>query len=269
MLLTWKVIIGRVHVMTILRGFTLLILSILLVIPILAQDIATPEPVIETQGEDVIIDGEQLAAGLINVAGDAATGVSRIFDDFINRLYSVPRNDIVRVLMVIGGAILLIAGWRIYDWIIVFAGFIIGASTAMALVPDTNTVMSIAALLIGGLIGALLGYFAYYLAVFFIGAYVGILLLGTIATSLGWTPVNLIVLALAALIGGLLMLALSFELLVLLASLVGAQMIVIALGLQPQGFWILGLTVLGVIIQVFATRRFGYTLRRRPVRRVF
>ena len=84
--------------MTILRGFTLLILSILLVIPILAQDLATPEPVIETQGEDVVIDGEQLAAGLINVADDAATGFSRIFDDFINRLYTMPRNDLVRVL---------------------------------------------------------------------------------------------------------------------------------------------------------------------------
>jgi hypothetical protein len=269
MLLTLNIIIGKVHTMAILRAFTLFLLSILLVIPILGQDITTPEPVIETQGDTVIIDGEQLAAGLINIADDAATGFSRVFNDFINQIYTIPRNDIVRVLMVIGGAILLVFGWRVYDWIIVIAGFVIGASTATALVPDTNLVLSIAALLIGGLVGALLGYFAYYVAVFFIGAYIGILLLGAIATSLGWTPVNLIVLGVAALLGGLLMLALSFELLVLLAALVGALLIVIALGLQPQGFWILGLTLLGIFVQAYATRRFGYNLRRRPMRRIF
>lgn len=227
------------------------------------------EPVETTNDGDVVIDVEAAAVSFVNLTDDAATGFARIIGDFINQLYNVPQNSIVRVIMVIGGVILLLAGWRIYDWVIVIAGIVIGAATAVALVGENNTIMMVAALLIGGLIGAVIAVFAYYVAVFFIGAYIGLLLAGTIATSLDMTPVSVWILLLAALLGGILLLTLSYEMLVLLSSLVGAQLIVIALALQPQTLWIIGLTLAGIVLQALITRRYGYSVVRRPLRNPF
>jgi len=246
---------------------TLLIIGLAFVIgmiPVIAQD----DPPVDTDGDDIVIDTEEAAETVIQITETTAEGISGLVNDFLNRLYSISQNEIVQVLMVIVGAILLVAGWRIYNWIIVIAGALVGGTLALAAVGEAGVVIEVAAFLIGAAIGGTLGYFVYYLAVFVIGAYIGIVFTTLIAQSLDLLPVSPILLLIIAIVAGVVMLGLSFELLVLLASLLGAQLIVMALGLTPAGIWLMVLILAGVIIQVGLTRRAGYKIRRRPTRRM-
>jgi hypothetical protein len=216
----------------------------------------------------IVIDVDDAAEGVIKVAETTTENLSSLLTDFINRLNTAPNSTIIQVLMVIGGVVLLVGGWRIYNWIIILAGAMIGGMTAMAAIGASNTVLTIAAFLVGALIGAALAVLLYYVAIFFIGGYIGIVFLSLVASTLGWATLPTWALLVALIIGGIIMLGISFEFLVVLASVVGAQLIVTALGLSPQGTWILILTLLGIFIQIFMMRRFGYNIRRRPARRL-
>jgi hypothetical protein len=219
--------------------------------PAAAQDITpVPSPV----------PAEETAEDIVELTVESAESAAGTLEAFIQRLTVTPQSDLARVLMVVGGVILLIAGWRVYDYIVVIAGFLIGALLAASLVTTDNTLLTIAALLIGGLIGAAISYFLYYAAVFVIGAYIGIIVTNALATALSLTPVSSLVLLLGGLIGGLLLIGLSFEFLVLISALVGAQMLSLGLGLTP--IWTLIFTIVGVIVQLGLIRAFRYDFRR-------
>jgi hypothetical protein len=176
----------------------------------------------------------------------------------------------MRLLLVIGGSILLIAGWRVYDYIVLIAGFIIGASVALSLLTEDNTMITVGAILVGGFIGAFLALYAYLIGVFLIGAYVGIVLTGALAAEVSATPVSPLILLIGGLIGGLILAQLSFQFMVIVAAVAGAQMLVLGLGLEP--YWTLLLALAGIILQLYLMRRYNYGYRRRPVnplRRVF
>lgn len=204
---------------------------------------------------------EELADDIVDVTVDAAQSTTGFFAEIFDRLTQVPRSDAVRVLFVIGGIILLVAGWRIYDYVIVVAGFLVGAALALSLVDTNNTVLDLVVLLIGGIIGALLSVFLYYIAVFVVGAYLGIVLTSALAAALNFTPVSSVVLLIGGVIGGLILLGLSVEFVLVIAALVGAQLITLGLGLNAT--WTLILAVIGIVLQVILTRAFRYDLRRR------
>ena len=111
--------------------------------------------------------------------------------------------------------------------IVVIAGIVV-CDVALSLVTTSETLVMIGAMIIGGIIGALLGVFLYYVAVFVIGAYIGIVLTGAVIDMLSSTPPSPVILLIGAVVGGLLLIGLSFEFLVLLSSLVGAQMLALA-----------------------------------------
>jgi hypothetical protein len=226
-----------------------------------AQEDPTP-PGEDDEAATIEIDVGEVAEGAVSLAESAAEVSAGVLEDFLARLAEVPDNEVARVLLVIGGVVLLIAGWRIYEFIIILAGLLMGASVGLALVPDGEMLIQVAALLIGALIGAALAVFLYYVAVFFIGAYIGIILTGAAAVALGVDPVSSLVLLIGGIVGGVLLLALSMELLILLSALVGAQLLTLALGLGAE--WTLIFAVAGVIIQLIAARWFGYDIRRRP-----
>lgn len=243
-----------------------ILMMIALVPAALAQDpLATPVPIYTaTPGPAVVetpIPGEEVADEIVDITVDAGQATVGLVEDFINRLTQTPQSDVVRLLMIVFGVLLLLAGWRIYDYIALIAGFIVGALIAMSLVPAGDTLVTLIGALIGGVIGAALGAFLYYIAVFLIGVYVGVVLTNGLAAMLGLAPVSPLVLLIGGLTGGLLMVALSFELLILFSALVGAQMITLALGLQPV--WTLVLAAIGVIIQLGLARTFRYDFRRR------
>jgi hypothetical protein len=110
------------------------------------------------------------------------------------------------------------------------------------------------------------------MAVFLIGAYIGIVLTDAIGVALGTATVSSLVLLIGAIIGGMVLLGLSFEFLVVISAVVGAQMLALGLALEPV--WIIIFAIVGVIVQIAVMRNANYDFRRRrrhaiPLRRVF
>jgi len=205
------------------------------------------------------------AATITNAATDAAQTISGTAQGLWAQLAQTPQSDLARILLILGGVVLLIAGWAVYEWIILIAGFLIGATTALTLFPQANTLVALVVFLIGGVIGIALGALLYYVAVFLIGAYLGIVIAQGVAAALSVPPLSTIGVLVAAVIGGILLVLLAQELLVILSALVGAQMIALALGLGIG--WMLLLTLIGIIVQFGAARTRGVDFRRRPLRR--
>jgi hypothetical protein len=231
-----------------LIALLLVLLSSLIFSTALAQDL-TPLPDADTAGE------------IVDLTIQAAEGTATTMQNWVDRLLAAPQSDAMRVLFVLGGILLLVAGWRVYDYIVVIAGFLIGASIGASLVTTESSLIVVAAMLIGGMLGAALGFFLYYAAVFVIGAYIGVILTNALALALSTTPVSPLVLLIGGLIGGMILIGLSFEFLVVLSSIVGAQMLVRGLGLDS--LWILIFAVMGVVLQFTLMRTYKYDFRRR------
>lgn len=245
---------------TLIVFFSLLMIGV----PVLAQD---GQPV-DTDGDNIVIDTQQASDTIVQITESTAEGISAIISSFLNRLYNITSNQYVQVIMVILGAVFLVAGWRIYNWIIILAGALVGATIALAAVGSAGATIEIIAFVIGAVIGGILGYYVYYGAVFVIGAYIGIVFATLVAQSLELLPISPLILFVVAIVGGLIMLGLSFELLVVLASVLGAQLIVMGLGLSPSAIWLGVLILVGIFLQISLTRRSGYSVRRRPSRKL-
>jgi len=238
-----------------IKWITLTILALLLLatfaIPAAAQDV-TQEP------------ADDIAETVVDVTVQTAESTAGVLEGFFERLTTPPDSAVMRILMVVGGVILLVAGWRIYDFIILIAGFLIGASVASSMIVTDNELLMVALPLIGGLIGAALSVFVYNAAVFVIGAYVGVIVTSALASALSLAPVSPLVLLIGGLIGGLIFIGLSFELLVLLSALAGAQLLATGLGLGLV--WVIVFAVIGVVLQLGLIRVSNYEFRRRPAR---
>ncbi|MBI1257788.1 MAG: hypothetical protein GC204_09990 [Chloroflexi bacterium] len=246
---------------------TVLISSAALVGVVSAQDIVVttaPTPNAATMTSAAPADAAA-AATIVDAASDAAQTISGTAEGLWAQLAQTPQSDLARVLLILGGVVLLLAGWVVYEWIILIAGFLIGATTALALFPQANTLVALVVFLIGGVIGIALGALLYYVAVFLIGAYLGIVIAQGIAAALSVPPLSTIGVLVAAVVGGILLVLLAQELLVILSALVGAQMIALALTLGVG--WMLLLALVGIIIQFGAARTRGVDFRRRPLRR--
>ena len=238
---------------------------VLAALTLFVPSLVAQEVVIVTPTPDLAIaTPENLAAELVDLTTTTAEATAATLDQFLTNLVQTPKSDVARVLLIGGGLILLVAGWRIYEVIILIAGFIMGASIASALVISDSVLINTAVLLLGGIVGAVLSAFLYYIAVFLIGAYIGMALTNGLAVMLGLLPVSAVALLLGGLIGGIVLVGLSFEFLIVLAALVGAQMLTLGLGLDA--IWTLVLAVIGVIVQLGLTRTLGYEFRR-PARR--
>lgn len=224
----------------------------------------TVYPVFGQTTPDVTPVPEDVAGEIVNLTTETAEATAATLEDFLNRLVQTPRTDAARVLLIAGGLILLLAGWRIYEVIILVAGFLIGASIATALIVTDSALINIAVLLIGGIIGVALSALLYYVAVFLIGAYIGIALTSGLAAALALTPVSALVLLIGGILGGAILVGLSFEFLILISALVGAQMLTLGLGLDAV--WTIILAVVGIIVQLALTRTLNYEIRRRPRR---
>lgn len=197
---------------------------------------------------------------IVTTTIDAAQATTDIMLNFFNRLTQTPDSTIMRVVMIVVGLVLLVAGWRVYEFVIVIAGAMVGAAIATSLVVSADATTNLIVLLVGGLIGAVLSFFLYYVAVFLIGMHFGILLTNGLATTLALQPVSPLVLLIGGVIGGIILLGLSFQFLIILSSLVGAQLLTVALGLPA--LWVFVFAVIGIVIQFALTRTYNYEFRR-------
>ena len=204
----------------------------------------------------------ETAGGVVDVAEGAAETLTETAVSLFDRILQTPTSETARIILIIGGIILLVAGWAVYDFIILIAGFLIGGLIAISLVNEPNTIIALIVFVVGGLIGAALGGVLWYLAVFLIGGYIGIVLVRSLMVSLNLGIPDDIVLLIFMVVGGVLLLAISFQLLVVFSAIVGAQMVALGFGLGAE--WVILLAILGIILQVVITRSRGISFRRRP-----
>ena len=79
------------------------------------------------------------------------------------------------ILLVLGGALSCFAGYRLFKIVLGIYGFVIGAMLASSMMGITNTTGMIVAALAGGIAGALLLMFAYFIGIALAGAGLGAL----------------------------------------------------------------------------------------------
>jgi hypothetical protein len=80
------------------------------------------------------------------------------------------------VLLVLGGALSCFAGYRLFKIVLAIYGFGLGAMIASSAMGVTNTTGMIVAALVGGVCGALLLMFAYFIGIALVGAGLGALI---------------------------------------------------------------------------------------------
>jgi hypothetical protein len=89
------------------------------------------------------------------------------------------------LLLVAGGALACFAGYRLFRIVLAIYGFILGAMLASSMMGVSNTTGMIVAALVGGVAGALLLVFAYFIGIALVGAG-----LGALITHAGWAYVR-------------------------------------------------------------------------------
>src|SRR5713226_5429273 len=70
----------------------------------------------------------------------------------------------------LGGALACFAGHRVFRLLLAVYGFILGAMMASSMMAANNTIGMVVATVIGGILGALILVFAYFVAIALIGA---------------------------------------------------------------------------------------------------
>jgi hypothetical protein len=89
------------------------------------------------------------------------------------------------ILLVLGGALSCFAGYRLFKVVLGIYGFILGALLASSTMGVTNTTGMIVAALVGGIAGALLLMFAYFIGIALVGAG-----LGALVAHVAWSSVG-------------------------------------------------------------------------------
>jgi len=95
--------------------------------------------------------------------------------------YEIP----AALFLFLAGAVSCFAGYRLFKLVLGIYGFILGAGLASSAMGASNTVGMIAAALAGGIVGALILVFAYFIGIALVGAGLGALVLHS-----GWSYVR-------------------------------------------------------------------------------
>jgi hypothetical protein len=85
------------------------------------------------------------------------------------------------LFLVLGGALSCFAGYRLFKVTLAIYGFIFGAMFASSTMGASNTTGMIAAAILGGVVGALVFVFAYFIGIALVGAG-----LGALVAHVGW-----------------------------------------------------------------------------------
>jgi len=110
------------------------------------------------------------------------------------------------LLLVFGGAMACFAGFRLFKITLAIYGFIFGAMIASSMMGVSNTTGMVLGAVAGGIVGALVLVFAYFIGIALVGAR-----LGAVVAHVGWgairpgdpPPAAIIVLAIAGAIGAM------------------------------------------------------------------
>ncbi len=169
-----------------------------------------------------------------------------------------PLVEAARWVFAIAGLALLVAGYKIYRFVIALPGFVIGALVGAGLGyagADENWLIAILGLILGGMAGAALALLLHDLAVFLLGALIGGALAALVFAGLGDSGPPLLPVLIGAIIGGAGLLALSHLWIVVLSSFVGAVMF--GFGVDADPGWMLIFFLGGIAVQYGLARAIG------------
>jgi len=130
------------------------------------------------------------------------------------------------VLLLIGGLLACFAGYRIFRTVLAIYGFILGAGLASSTMGSDQTMWMIVAAIVGGLIGAVILVFAYFLGVALLGAGIGAFVAHLIWAALGRDP-HLFIVILFAVAGALGALSLQRYVIIGATSFAGAWTVIV------------------------------------------
>jgi hypothetical protein len=182
--------------------------------------------------------------------------------------------------LVLGGAVACVAGYRWFRIVLAIYGFIAGSLIGSSTLGSSNTSGMLVAALVGGLVGAGILFFAYFVGIALVGAG-----LGALVVNVGWARVSpvdppWIVVLLFAALGAIVALVLQRYVIIVSTAFGGAWTIIIgALALigerntaramssdvwilypttaQPGGIWVpvawIALGMVGTVVQLGVT----------------
>jgi hypothetical protein len=125
------------------------------------------------------------------------------------------------IVLVVGGLLSCFAGYRIFRVVLGIYGFILGALLASSFMGSEQTLWMIVAAIGGGLAGAAILIFAYFVGVALIGAGVGALTANVVWATFGTEP-GMLAVILFAIVGALGALALQRYVIILSTAFGGA-----------------------------------------------
>jgi hypothetical protein len=170
----------------------------------------------------------------------------------------------INIIYLVLGAILLVAGRKIFWLLVGGIGFVIGATLAQRFFNGNDLTIILAGVVLG-LIFAVLAVFLESVAIGIAGFLGGGYVFMNLATTLGLDPGGIgtwIIFVVGGIIGVILVALLFSWALITISSFVGAAMIIAGFGLTAAtaGLVYLGLVIAGVLIQGTSMRREGSAL---------
>jgi hypothetical protein len=105
------------------------------------------------------------------------------------------------IALVLGGAVACFAGYRLFRIVLAIYGFIFGAYLASSTMASSNAVGMVGAALVGGLIGSIVFFFAYFLGIALVGAGLGALIAHVAWTRLSAAEPPVLIVLLFAIVG--------------------------------------------------------------------
>ena len=88
---------------------------------------------------------------------------------------------LVAIALMLGGAVACFAGYRWFRIVLAIDGFVLGATLSSSVMASGNAFGMVLAALVGGVVGAIVLFFAYFVGIALVGAG-----LGTLLIHVGW-----------------------------------------------------------------------------------
>ena len=143
------------------------------------------------------------------------------------------------VVLLLAGTVACFAGYRLFRVVLAIYGFILGAMIASSLMGMTNSIGMIAAALVGGLVGALLFTFAYYVAIGILGAGMAVGLLTVFWPYVTHTDPPAVPVVVASIIGAIIAMVLQRYVIIVATAFSGAWTMILGAA-QMAGYRVAG-----------------------------
>ena len=170
-----------------------------------------------------------------------------------------PMHSTTTIVGLLIGIVILFFGRKLFWLCVAAAGFALGTEIAPHVIQEPSSILGLVVALVLGLLGALLAIFLQKVAIAVLGFLAGGYLAGAIAAAffIHSAQYYTITFLVGGIIGAILLLAVFDWALIVVSSMIGAHLIQNAISLPPTGSMlvIIGLTILGILVQAASFRR--------------